>query len=197
VLDVGANTGQFASAVRAVLPSVQLYSFEPLPDCCARLRRRLERFGRFAAYNVALGDVAGVKTFQRNVFTEASSLLKMGRAHEEAFPWARDVKTETVRVDTLDACASSLTLAPRVLLKLDVQGYELKVLQGARQTLAAITYVLVETSYQSLYEGEATFDDVYQFLKEAGFDYAGNLDQLLSPLDGSILQADLLFVRPR
>jgi FkbM family methyltransferase len=196
VLDVGANTGQFASAIRALLPTMQIYSFEPLPDCCERLRRTLAPRGRFQAFNVALGDLPGTATFSRNEFAEASSLLPLAETHQRAFPWARQVVPVTVEVATLDALAPQLALTPKVLLKLDVQGYELKTLAGARQTLAHVAYVLVETSYQHLYQGEPLFAEVHAWLQAEGFRFAGCLDQLASPLDGRLLQGDALFVRP-
>lgn len=195
LLDVGANTGQFASAFRVVLPTAHIYSFEPLPDCCQRLRRKLSPRGRFEAFNVALGNTRGEMTFSRNEFTEASSLLPLARAHQEAFPWAANVQPVTVRVERLDALADQLQLTSKVLLKIDVQGYELEVLHGARATMSRVDFILVEISFRSLYDGQPPFEDVYACLRTAGFVYAGSFDQLLSPVDSSILQADALFVR--
>ena len=85
----------------------------------------------------------------------------------------------------------------RTLLKIDTQGYELEVLKGAARTLDRIDYILVETSFVPLYEGQANFRDVYAFLTGHGFEYAGSFEQMMSPLDGTVLQADGLFVRSR
>src|SRR2546425_2832845 len=89
VVDVGANAGQFSSAIRCFLPEAQIYAFEPLPDCCAALRRRLAGRGRFEAFCTAVGADNGEVTFWRSEFAKASSVLPMTDLHKEAFPWSR------------------------------------------------------------------------------------------------------------
>ena len=54
VLDIGANTGQFAIAARAIFPAARIVSFEPLADCCEKLKRVMHGDSNFAAFNVAL-----------------------------------------------------------------------------------------------------------------------------------------------
>jgi len=67
--------------------------------------------------------------------------------------------------------------------------------EGASQSCENVDYILTEVSFRLLYEGQTSFDDLYELLKQLGFSYAGNVDQLLSAADGSVLQADALFVR--
>lgn len=193
VLDVGANSGQFASAVRCVLPDAQIYSFEPIPEVYKQLVKRMEPFGNFQAFCVALGCTTGEGTFWQCEFSKSSSLLRMSRAHQEAFPWTSHNSPTKVVLDRLDNYLDSLQLVPGVLLKLDVQGYEMGVLEGARELLRHVQYIQVETSFAPLYEGQSSFNEVYRFLADAGFDYAGSSGQTLSPLDGNILQEDALF----
>jgi FkbM family methyltransferase len=195
VVDVGGHTGQFASAIRALLPHAQIFSFEPLPDCLDRLTRRLSKRGNFRGFGVALGDRAGPGNLWRSSFSESSSMLPMADLHRDAFPWSARTVPEAVRMETLDSFLTELDLQPGVLLKLDVQGFEEKVLLGALRTLQEVQYVLVEVSFQPLYVGQASFHDVYGLLRSRGFGYAGSLGQLHSPRDGSILQADALFAR--
>lgn len=195
IIDVGANTGQFSSAMRALLPHAQIYAFEPLSECFAELSRRFERSGNFKAFMVALGDEPNESIMWRSEFSESSSLLKMTELHKKAFPWSADNTTRSVTVRALDTYLPELRLMPRVLLKLDVQGFEGRVLRGATRMLDRVDYVLTEVTFRSLYEGQASFDDIYQYLGAHGFDYRGNLDQLSSPIDGTILQADALFSR--
>lgn len=195
VIDVGANTGPFAFAIRQLLPEAQLYSFEPLPDCHARLVQNLAPFGRFEAFCTALGDHSGEVTFYRSSFAESSSMLKMGDLHKQAFPFSAGSSEVTVPLARLDDYLTRMELRGPVLLKIDVQGAEDQVLRGAEQTLAQVDYVMTEVSYRPLYEGQVLFDGMYRLLSERGFHYAGSLESLLSPEDGSILQSDALFVR--
>lgn len=195
VLDIGANTGQFSSAVRAVLPEATIYAFEPLPDCYEELKRRLANHGRFHGFCVAVGDTEGTAEFWRCRFSKSSSILPMADLHRRAFPWTASTLRTTVPVATLDSYAGKLDLKHTVLLKIDVQGYEERVIRGAAHVLDQVDLILVEVSFQPLYEGQGRFEDVYSLLSRSGFSYCGNMDQLFSPLDGRVLQADAFFVR--
>lgn len=95
----------------------------------------------------------------------------------------------------LDNYLGLMELTPAVLLKLDVQGCELGVLEGGHQLLRQVQYVQVETSFAPLYEGQPSFGDLYTFLSGAGYDYVGSSGQTFSPLDGNILQEDAFFRR--
>jgi hypothetical protein len=119
----------------------------------------------------------------------------MSRLHQVAFPWSAGNHPTEVQVRKLDEYSDQMELSSKTLLKIDVQGYEDRVLRGAEQVLQRVDYVLVEVSVAPLYEGQAQFDPIYSFLLQSGFSYAGNLEQMLSPLDGSILQLDALFAR--
>ena len=194
VVDVGANAGQFSSAIRCFVPEAQIYAFEPLPDCYESLCRRLAKRGRFQGFCTAVGAENGDVTFWRSEFAKSSSVLPMTELHKESFPWSKGAKGLKVPQCRLDDCLDKMELAPNVLLKIDVQGYELQVLRGAQRLLQEVEYALVETSFQKLYQGQADFHQVYELMRGEGFGYAGNLEQLLSPVDGTILQADSLFV---
>jgi len=195
VIDVGANAGQFSSAIRCFLPEAQIYAFEPLPDCYEALCRRLANRDRFQGFCTAVGAESGEVTFWRSEFSKSSSVLPMTKLHKEAFPWSKGATELKVPQCRLDDCLANMQLARNVLLKIDVQGYELQVLQGAGELLDEVKYALVEASFQKLYEGQGTFHQVYELMRAQGFDYAGNFEQLLSPVDSTILQADGLFVR--
>jgi FkbM family methyltransferase len=195
VVDVGANAGQFSSAIRCFLPEAQIYAFEPLPDCYEALCRRLAKRGRFQAFCTAVGAGNGEVTFWRSEFAKSSSVLPMTELHKEAFPWTKGATELKVPQCRLDDCLDKMQLVRNVLLKIDVQGYELQVLQGAERLLQEVKYALVESSFQNLYQGQGAFHQVYDWMTAQGFDYAGSFEQLLSPVDGTILQADGLFVR--
>ena len=117
----------------------------------------------------------------------------MADLHVEEFPWTAESHLEKVAVERLDDIVSPDWIVDHCLLKIDVQGYELRVLEGAVKTLDRIRVVLVETGIASLYADDASFDEVYRFLTERGFTYAGSVDQLMSPRDGRPLQQDSVF----
>lgn len=195
VLDAGANIGQFATAARAAFPAARIVSFEPLPDCFAQLRRRFRRDARFQARQLALGARNEERELQRSAYSPSSSLLPMDDRHRAAFPSTAATTAVRVPVRRLDDELQGLDLAAPILLKLDVQGAEMEVLEGARGTLERCSLVLLEASLRRLYVGEALFADVQAYLGGAGFTLAGLAGSLRDPRDGRMLQVDAMFER--
>lgn len=197
ILDVGANVGQFATLAHAVFPRARIFSFEPLPDCFEQLKLRLPANSQ--AFNVALGDRNAELDFYRaSVCLPASSFLRMNRLHIETFPETRDGQESLpvkVKVRRLDEIVNQLEMADNILLKLDVQGYEDKVIAAGTETLKRVSVAIVETSFLPLYDGQVLFADVHRLLYAAGFVFQGNLNQQFHPVDGRIVSADSIFVR--
>ncbi len=194
VIDVGAFIGAFAYDIHTILPEAHIYSFEPLPENYLKLVNNLAPTPHFRAFHTALGDQKGEMNFWKSDFMASSSALPMAELHKDTFPYTSHATAMTVPVARLDDYLPSLELEPPVLLKIDVQGYEDKVLSGGSETLQKVNCVLSEVSYKRLYEGQVLFGQIYASLAEKGFEYAGNFDSLISPVDGTILQSDALFV---
>jgi FkbM family methyltransferase len=195
VLDIGANTGQFASCISRLLPTAKIYSFEPLPDCFEQLQINMANAENFKAFNVALADRTGVLDFERNEFSPSSSFLKMADLHRDAFPYTSNSNTITVTTQRLDDFLEGCAIAQPMLVKIDVQGYEDKVLRGGEKTIRESALIILETSFETLYEGQPMFHEIYQRLVSWGFVYSGATSQLCSPQDGKPLQEDSIFVR--
>ena len=195
VLDIGANVGQFATTINAILPQARIYAFEPLPECHAQLRARMRDVPNFSAINLGLGDQSGEITFERNAFTPSSSFLKMNSVHKTAFPYTSDTHSVRVSVECLDTIAATLEITDPLMIKIDVQGYEDRVIRGGEQTIRRALLIIVETSFETLYEGQPLFDDIYRQMVGWGFVYSGSLDQLHHPRRGNVIQADSIFIR--
>ncbi|PYJ79399.1 MAG: hypothetical protein DME22_25500, partial [Verrucomicrobia bacterium] len=193
VLDVGAHMGEFARRIREILPNAALVCFEPLQEPYAKLVQRFEGQPNFRSIRCALGEQAAQSEFHHNEFTQSSSMLPMAELHKEAFPFTVNEKKEIIEVRTLSEATRDLNLQDPLLLKLDVQGFEDKVIAGGEEIVARAKIIIVEVSFQNLYEGGPLFDDIYRILKARGFTYHGNFDQLNSPKDGRVLQADAVF----
>lgn len=195
VLDIGANVGQFTLTIKTLLPKAQVYSFEPLPQCFEQLQIKMQAVEGFTAFNLALGEVVGQLPFEYNSFSASSSFLKMTAVHQREYPFTRDTQTVTVCIEPLDSATRRLTLIDPLLIKIDVQGYEDRVLGGGEQTIKRAKMIIVETSFERFYEGQPLFDDIYRKLTGWGFTYRGELDRICSSQDGRILQADGIFIR--
>ncbi len=195
VIDVGANDGGFAVMINKILPDAMIYSFEPIRDVYLKLQANTSYIERMKKFNYALGEKAGSQEFNVNKFAPSSSFLKINKNHINSFPYTAESKKELVSMKTLDSFADEMQLEPNVLLKLDVQGFELNVLYGAPKILKNVYLILIEVSFIELYEKQPLFHDIYSFLEPRGFKYCGNLNQLNDPVTNRILQADAIFLR--
>lgn len=195
VIDVGAHLGEFALQIHELLPNAKLYCFEPLPDNFIELKANLKDLSNFQAFNLAVGDQKGKVEMYRNDYSPSSSLMKMTKLHKDSFPFTSGEKLEKVEASTLDEIVKELELKDNVLLKIDVQGYEARVIRGAKNFLDHVNVIIIETSFYELYEGQLLFADIYELLSKQGFVYSGTWEQLRSPIDGTPLQQDSIFIK--
>src|SRR6516164_7114454 len=128
VIDVGANTGQFAAQIHAILPEAAIYSFEPLRECYDFLVHNMSHVQKFRAFNFALGSEDSQIEMHRSDFTPSSSILRMSDLCRQAFPFTNKDVIEKVAVRQLDHVARDLDLVENILIKLDVQGFEDRVI---------------------------------------------------------------------
>lgn len=196
VLDIGANRGQFAAMIHRVLPDARLYSFEPLEDCYNELLKKMGHLPRFRAFNFALGDRNGQAQIYRNDFTPSSSMLPMEQLHKRAFPFtAHATITQKIEIRRLDDVSQQLDIVDDVLVKIDVQGTEDKVICGGEKLLSRASILFVETSFEPLYKDQPLFDTIYNLLRQRGFAYMGTENILRSLADGRVLQCDSIFIQ--
>jgi FkbM family methyltransferase len=171
-------------------------SFEPLPDAFAKLYRRAHKDPLWECKQFALGEKDAQVRINVSGNSVSSSVLPLEPRAERAAPDSAYVGTCQVPMARLDSIATSiLTPADRVHLKMDVQGYELEVLQGAAETLPRIMSVEAEMSLVPLYEGQALMADLVNHLGTGGFRLVWIERGFLDPRTGFALQVDGLFLR--
>lgn len=195
VLDIGANVGQFAKEIREKLPEAKIYSFEPIKECFDKLNENMKKDKNFEAFNFALGDKNEKLEMHKSFYTPSSSILEMAEAHKKLFPHTKENKLEQIEVKRLDNIASSLSLGKEILIKVDVQGFEDKVIEGGKETFKKARVILIENSFVELYKGQPLFDDIYEKLKSLGFVYKGSLQEKLDQKTGQIIFEDSLFIK--
>lgn len=195
VLDVGANTGQFAAELREYGYNGKIISFEPLESAHAQLCNQAKSDPNWTiADRTAVGAAVGSVEIHVSGNSVSSSILNMLPSHSEAEPESRYVGIEKVPVNPLDDLCTLFSGA-RVLLKIDVQGYEKQVLEGAHRVLAACRAVVAEMSLVPLYEGQVLAADLWSFLVAAGFEPWSLEPGFRDPVTGRMLQLDGVFVR--
>jgi FkbM family methyltransferase len=195
IIDIGANAGQFAKLARLSFPLAKIYSFEPIPSVFEKLKENFADDTNFEAFNTALGEENGEVTFFQNDYTLSSSCLKMKDAHKIAAPHTVNATEIKVRMATLDEVLHSEEIKSPYLIKIDVQGLEDKVINGGQHIIRHADYIITEVSFVELYENQPLFDVIYHKLSGMGFRYIGSFEQMLSPLNSEILQADAIFAK--
>jgi FkbM family methyltransferase len=194
IVDGGANVGQFARAAVETFPDVRVIAFEPLPEVAEKLNANLSDCDRVDVRTAALGRTDGTASFNRNRYTPASSILRLRPDARASFPQVHEDEVLDVPVVRLDGAVGQDRLDPPLLLKLDLQGYELEALLGAEVTLQRTEHVLLETSFRAVYEDEPSFDEIHALLRTSGFRFLGPVD-VLRDAEGRIVQMDALFGR--
>ncbi|HEX5049764.1 MAG TPA: FkbM family methyltransferase [Gammaproteobacteria bacterium] len=197
VLDVGANVGQFAREIRAFGFARRIVSFEPLSDAHRRLIEAAAGDKDWQVHpRCALGDRDGEIAINVSANSVSSSLLPMTGAHVGAAGTSAYVGRETVPLCRLDTVADAYLAAARhPFLKIDTQGFEWLVLDGAAQSLPRLCGVLCELSLVELYEGQHLWRDVIERLELGGLTLWNIQPGFADPRDGRTLQVDAVFFR--
>ncbi len=195
VLDVGANTGQFAAELRDSGYREKIVSFEPLQRAHEQLCRQAAADPNWeVADRTAVGDVTGSIQMHVSQNSVSSSILEMLPSHLQAEPRSSYIGTESVPMGRLDDL-STHDPADRVLLKIDVQGYEKQVLDGAPRRLKTCRAVISEMSLVPLYEGQVLASELWDILAVHGFEPWSIEPGFRDPGTGRMLQVDGIFVR--
>ncbi len=200
VIDVGANSGSFASTIRRLGYSGRIVSLEPLRGRFELLAARAMKDPNWEVLRVAAGDADCEITI--NVAGNAgasSSVLAMLETHANAAPESRYIGTEVVPQRRLDGLLPEFGIGPAhpAFLKLDVQGYESAVLDGAAGLFGAgaISGMQIELSLVPLYAGAITYEAALDRVERLGMSLMGLLPVFFDPFSGRLLQTDAVFFR--
>lgn len=197
ILDIGAYLGIFSKCANYIFPDAAIYAFEPLKDRYEELCGLKGEIDKLECYNVALAEKAGETFIHRSSRDYSSSLLEMDDLHKEAFPDTAGERLEKVQIQTLNKILAGKNLTKPILMKIDVQGYEKFVLDGADKVIEEVDYIICEMSFRTLYKGQPLFDAVYRQLNGFGFRFYGPLAERRHPKTSEVLQIDGLFIRQK
>jgi FkbM family methyltransferase len=195
VFDVGANFGQFAQWIRKIGYTGRILSFEPLADAYQKLTKVAARDSQWTiAPRMALGCASGEIEIHVAGNGASSSVLPMLAAHQKAAPYSTYVDAERVPLNRLDD-VYPLSQDERPLLKVDVQGYERAVLDGALHVLENCQAIIIELSLVPLYEGQSLAIELWEYLNRLGFQACYFNPGFRDPQSRRMLQMDGVFVR--
>jgi FkbM family methyltransferase len=195
VLDVGANIGQFATTLRMAGYPGKIISFEPQSEAHARLTAMAANDVKWTvAPRCAVGAAPGEIEMNISDNSVSSSALPILEAHTGSAPASRYVGKETVRVIRLDDC-DLVPQGERIFIKIDTQGFEQHVIDGAPELIKLARGVQMEMSLAPLYAGQADFMGLMGQMQKVGFDLWSLNPGFAAPETGRLLQADATFFR--
>lgn len=197
VLDVGANTGQYAKMLRRAGYQGHIVSFEPVPAAFAKLDAAAAKDPRWTAYPYALGSADG-HTDINVVFGTMSSVLPPSGYGSNRYKRFRNIRTHTAVCKRLDSIMDSVVPAsddPRIYLKLDTQGYDVEVFDGLGERAKALVGMQSEVALLQIYDGMPRLPEAVQKFESAGFEIAGMFPVTQESDTLRVLEYDCTMVR--
>lgn len=197
VLDVGANTGQYALEMRKLGYKGKMISFEPMTKEFSRLKGLSDLDNNWEVYNFALGSEVSEQKINITENSISSSLLDPTSLQFQHSKNSKIIKTEKIKVECLDSFfqEDSLDRFKRIWLKMDVQGFEDKVLIGAGKCLKSISYIQLELSFSELYKDSKTILPMLELLEQLGFQLIAFEPGFTNQNIGGFLQVDGILIR--
>ena len=195
VLDVGASKGQFAENLRSEIGyKNKIISFEPLCASFRELESKASKDDLWEVCNYALGDIDAEQEINVSENSYSSSFLEILPSHIKAAPYAKFVGKEQVQIKTLDSIFNDIcSVGQKIYLKIDTQGFERQVLNGAENSLKNIQCIQMEMSLEQLYQGELRIDETIEIMKEKGYRLISLEPGFSEWKTGRLLQADGIF----
>ena len=194
VLDVGANVGQYTQNLFKNGYKGKVYSFEPQSQAFSKLKKHSNE--NWITINKGLGDIETKIIINNSANSVSSSILPISNRLSTISNDFEYINKEEVDVSTVDIFLSQNNITPEnVFLKIDTQGYEDMVLNGATKSLQKIKVLQLEMSLVPLYKGELLFDEMKQKIESYGFSLSAVESGLADESTGKLLQMDALFIK--
>jgi FkbM family methyltransferase len=198
VFDVGANIGQTTARMLSIFPHATIYGFEPFPDSFEKYKEKFWQNQKVIPINQALSNKVGIETFFINKHHYTNSLLPALPRQDRLFHGNDDQLTNLNKIKIATISIDSFMKKNKInhidLLKMDVQGGESLVLEGASSTLKKhkISSIYLEVSFTPLYKNQVMFYSIYEFLHRNNFRLVKLFD--LYSDQKVLIQGDALFV---
>lgn len=186
IIDVGANMGTMSLQFAKIATEGKVYSFEPTHYSIARLKRNLELNPDLASRIEVIQSFVSSSITQNADIKAFASWKVSGEKTEGMHPLHMGVakSTEGVGSTTLDEFAKSRNLAKIDYIKIDTDGHEYEVLEGAKETIRRYRpYVIFEAGMYAMAEKNIDFSFYLQFFKEYNYSLYDSIKEV--ELDGS------------
>ncbi|PHQ59078.1 MAG: FkbM family methyltransferase [Robiginitomaculum sp.] len=195
VLDVGANNGQFAIDLRKRGFRGDIHSFEPVASCYQALLKISNNDERWHVHNFAMGSENGEMKINVSTATELSSFLSANDFGTARLAGLDDTHMELVKVVTVDSFLSNLNITDKhIFLKMDTQGFDLNVFNGAQNSMENIVGLLSELSVQKIYNNMPSYTSALKTYEYANYRITG-LFPIIRNLDLTLIEMDCVMIK--
>ena len=168
IIDIGSNKGQFILLVEQLFPNKIIHSFEPLTEILEIQRKFFNRNKNIFFYNFALGSSSSIRKFFITRRKDSSSFLKISENKNKSKYY--EINTEkNIQIKSLDEVVINWEIKKPILMKIDVQGYELEVLKGSENILKKVEYILIEVSENEMYKDQPLSNEIINFLQNRNY----------------------------
>ena len=172
LVEAGAHIGLDTIKFAELWPQGHIHAFEPIPTIFSQLQQQVRDCSNVTGYSVALADKTGtVRMFVSKGSGDASSSLLPPKKHLDWHPNV-EFSQEAIEVpsQTLDDWVTHEQIPQLDALWLDLQGFELPVMQASAQTLQRVKVIVTEFANIELYAGQARYAAIKEWLEGQGFD---------------------------
>lgn len=196
IFDVGANTGGYASSMRSAGYVDNIISFEPVKVAYEQLAKKAGHDKKWETKNIALGNSDGSSIINVSQNLVSSSIAEMSSLHVDSAPDSHYVRQEEIKIHKLDTIFFDLAdKQDKIMLKIDTQGFEKNVIDGAENSLPLISGLQLEMSLVPLYNNELLFPELLRYVNDKGFSLYSLENGFSNPESGQLLQVDGIFFR--
>lgn len=197
IFDVGAHKGESIKFFKNIFKSAEVFSFEPSPANFQALELVAKKYGT-KAVNVALSHISGEINFYQQELSHLGSLLPINKTSKDSLGYAEKALNEELLVScvTLNDVVNELNIPSIDILKIDVQGFEVGVLNGGHDALLRTKIVMIEICLYDFYgDGKCSWFDVNRILGELGFELFDIAKVSKNPKNLRTDWAELIFLK--
>ncbi|AFM02959.1 methyltransferase, FkbM family [Bernardetia litoralis DSM 6794] len=192
IYDIGACIGTWSLLAKAIFPNSKVYAFEALEKHVKELEQKINHVKEeIEVFNQALGKEEKTQIMYVQKNTDASSFLPISEEGLKEWSFLGETERIELHIKTLSSFIQENKLPSPDLIKIDVQGLELDILEGGRPFIQNAKWILMEVSFEELYKGQPIYTDVFNYMEKIGYKfYSLNKDTTVL---NKLVQADILF----
>ena len=175
IIDVGAHKGEFLEKMLKIEKVNSFYAFEPQKNIFNELSEKFSKNKKVTLYNFAMDKEITNKKLKINKLSMTSSLAEINEKslylkikNFLTFSKSNFVDEYEIQTNTVDKIFENISLQ-KALLKIDVEGFEMNVIEGSQMKLKEIPFILLENQFGNHYKNN-NFKDIINTLSKQNFE---------------------------